>query len=208
MKRPWPWMRIVAEISLLAFLLSCAGTAFAAKPNTRETELRARKAFAAGQHQQALELFAELYAETLHPVYLRNIGRCHQKMGAPQEAIGSFRDYLAKAKSVDATERREIEGYIREMEQLLEQQRAQERRPDPPSAAPPPAVSLAPVMPAEGGTPPESVAVQTAPDGGETPVYKKWWFWTGIGAVVAGAVVTGVVLSGGDSKPPCPGICQ
>ncbi len=29
----------------------------------------------------------------------------------------------------------------------------------------------------------------------ETPVYKKWWFWTGIGLVVAGGVATGIALT-------------
>ena len=44
-----------------------------------------------------LELFAKLYAETLQPVYLRNIGRCRQKMREhPDKAIDTFRDYLAK----------------------------------------------------------------------------------------------------------------
>jgi hypothetical protein len=28
----------------------------------------------------------------------------------------------------------------------------------------------------------------------EKPIYKKWWFWTGVGAVVAAGVVTAVVL--------------
>jgi hypothetical protein len=29
----------------------------------------------------------------------------------------------------------------------------------------------------------------------ETPVYKRWWLWTGLGAVVAGGVAAGVILS-------------
>jgi hypothetical protein len=28
----------------------------------------------------------------------------------------------------------------------------------------------------------------------DRPVYKKWWFWTGIGAVVAGGVATAIIL--------------
>jgi hypothetical protein len=39
-----------------------------------------------------------------------------------------------------------------------------------------------------------------------TPITKRWWFWTGIGAVVAAGVVTAIVLSSGHSAviPPCP----
>ena len=39
-----------------------------------------------------------------------------------------------------------------------------------------------------------------------TPFYKAWWFWTGVGVVVTGAVVTGGVLGtrgdGGDDRMP------
>ena len=29
----------------------------------------------------------------------------------------------------------------------------------------------------------------------ETPVYKKWWFWTGVGLVIAGGVATAIVVT-------------
>ena len=68
-------------------------------------ELKAREAFAAQRYQEALDLFAKLYAETLHPVYLRNIGRCHQKLRQPEKAIDTFNEYLAKEKMITADER-------------------------------------------------------------------------------------------------------
>jgi hypothetical protein len=38
-----------------------------------------------------------------------------------------------------------------------------------------------------------------------SPIYAKWWFWTIIGAVVVGGVVTAVALSsGGTTRPDCP----
>jgi hypothetical protein len=37
------------------------------------------------------------------------------------------------------------------------------------------------------------------------PFYKRWWFWTAVGVVVAGAAITAVaVASGGTSRPDCP----
>ncbi len=47
-------------------------------------------------------------------------------------------------------------------------------------------------------------APDEGPDFGEsTPIWKRWWFWTGAAAVVIAAVVIGVVIanSGGESLP-------
>ena len=93
-------------------------------PAVPAAEMKAREAFAAGRYDEALQAFAKLYAETLHPVYLRNIGRCHQKMREPQKAIDAFQDYLAKTRAgkdkITADERAEIEGYINEMPGVAE----------------------------------------------------------------------------------------
>src|SRR3954464_11934757 len=115
-------MRWVAGIGL-ALLLALAAVpddAIAA-PTDRQTEIDARQAFAAGRYDEAIELFARLYAETLNPIYLRNIGRCHQKKRQPDKAIDAFRDYLAKGKGISSAERKEIQGYIKEMEALREE---------------------------------------------------------------------------------------
>ncbi len=46
----------------------------------------------------------------------------------------------------------------------------------------------------------------TARDNDETrPVYKKWWFWTAVGAAVVGAVVIGVA-AGRNNDPSCEGL--
>src|SRR5580765_7445924 len=96
---------------VLIALLTIAGIARADKAGERAIEMKAREDFAAGRYEDALNRFAKLYAETLHPVYLRNIGRCHQKMREPQKAIDSFLDYMAKSKKLTAEEQGEIEGY-------------------------------------------------------------------------------------------------
>jgi hypothetical protein len=166
--------------------------------------LQARKAFAAGDWAAALDLFAQLYAETLHPNYLRNIGRCHQKMGQPEKAIGAFRDYLAKARNVGADERKEIEGYIAEMEKLRdEQSQAREaklahERPQPPAPAPT-VVATAPAAPPP--PPPSVTAPAPAPEPESKPILTRWWFWTAVGAV-AGGVIAAVIIA---NKPQsCP----
>ncbi len=129
--------------------------AFAAKDGEKQAELKARQAFAASRYDEAIEIFAQLYAETLNPIYLRNIGRCHQKKREPEKAIDAFQDYLAKGKSITAGERKEIQGYIKDMEELRDEQ-AKERdakeaaaatpvfRPAPPATGPGPATPSTP----------------------------------------------------------------
>jgi hypothetical protein len=175
----------------------------------RATELKAREAFASGRYDDALNLFAKLYAETLHPVYLRNIGRCHQKLRQPDQAIDKFREYLVKEKKIPADERKEIDGYIQEMEALRDEQAKQKA---PPVTPQPPVTPINPPPPvnAYAAPPPTTTSSatlvsQAPPQQEQAPVYKKWWFWTGIGAVVAGGVVAAVLLSsGGTTRPDCP----
>jgi tetratricopeptide (TPR) repeat protein len=96
-----------------------------ANSHTDARELQAREAFASSRYREALDLYAKLYAEKLHPTYLRNIGRCHQNMGEAEEAIISFRDYLRKAPDLTSGEREEVDGFIKEMETLRDKQRQQ-----------------------------------------------------------------------------------
>jgi hypothetical protein len=190
------------------------GTARAAD----KTELKAREAFAAGKYDDALELFAKLYAETLHPVYLRNIGRCYQKMQKPDQAIDKFREYLAKEKKVTPDEKAEIDGYIKEMEDLKAAQAkqaaaAQQPPPGPvtpvTNTPPPPANNTPPPNwtppPATGPGPSATLVSQPPPAEKESHFYSSPWFWTGVGVVVIGGVVAAVLLSsGGTEKPACP----
>jgi hypothetical protein len=180
----------------------------------RATEMKAREAFASGRYDDALGLFAKLYAETLHPVYLRNIGRCHQKMRQPEKAIDKFREYLAKEKKISADERKEIDGYIKEMEAMQEEQ-AKQATPPPPANPPPPVTPINQTPPpppnyyAAQPPPPTTTTsatlVSQPPPQEEAPIYKKWWFWTGIGVVVAGGVVAAILISqsGGTTRPEC-----
>jgi hypothetical protein len=213
--------RLTVVALSLAILLGSASLAQAA-PDRRE--MRGREAFAAGRYKDALDIFVKLYAEKLHPNYLRNIGRCYQNLAEPDLAISSFREYLRKARSMTEAERVEIEGYIVEMEQLKKTQAAGS---EPPSAgsnertgerapAPPSVAAAAPSAPAATTTvtldrdalaarptPPLPAAIdvsgRSAPAPGSTeeppPVYARWWFWAIVGGVIA-AGVGGAAVAG------------
>jgi len=64
----------------------------------------------------------------------------------------------------------------------------------------PPLSATSGTQPAGDTAPGTDLHAASSPAGGSSPVYKRWWFWTGLGAVVAAGVVTAVVLSSGSSK--------
>lgn len=198
---------VVGFVAVLA--LAAVARPVAAEVDKRE--MKAREDFGAGRYQDALDIFVKLYAEKLHPNYLRNIGRCYQNLGDPDKAISSFHEYLRKAKSVTPDERAEVEGYIKEMEDL-KKQREQAAAPPPvqplpsanPPVTPPPATDTTPT------TPPPSLTLNSPPPPPPEeshPVYTKWWFWTIIGVVVVGglggAAAAGVFTKTKDA--PCTG---
>lgn len=199
-------MLALTSLSVAAATLapSVPGAFAASRPNQRE--LKARKLYAAGQYQQALDLFAQLYAETLHPVYLRNIGRCHQRLREPEKAIDAFRDYLAKGKDIGADERREVEGFITDMQALQTEQRRAviADAPAPRVPTPEPAVSLqAPLVPMAPVVAAETSAAPSSRD--EVPrFYARPWFWVAVGAVAAGAIAALVLIKPGSGDPACP----
>ena len=142
-----------------------------AAPAPDKREVQARKDFAAGRYQQAIDLFAELFAEQGDPVYLRNIGRCYQELGKPADAIRSFRYYLQRASDVSPGERREVEGFIAQLEKEMAARPASgptapaappaAPAPGPVVSAPPPAPVAAPKPAAPKAAPPPPAPVAT-----------------------------------------------
>ena len=181
-------------VSVLVLVLALPFAARAA--GDEGAELKARTHFAAGEYKEALEIYARLYAETMHPTYLRNIARCHQNLGNPDKAISSFREYLRKAHDLSPDQRKEVEGYISEMEQLKQKQAAGTGPPPaaPPPAAPPPADSASPVLVG----PPTVTASGTRDEGG--PFYTRVWFWAVVAGVAAAGVATAFLLTRGNGQ--------
>jgi tetratricopeptide (TPR) repeat protein len=178
-------------VLFLALTLTAAAAAAPAAHAPDDRELKAREAYAAGRYQEAVDLFSKLYAQTLHPTYLRNIGRCYQNLEQPDKAIKSYQEYLRKAK-VSADERREVQGFITEMEALKQRQQA---APAPPARSAP-AVALAPAP-----SPSADLAARApGPVSASPPFYRRWWFWAGVGVVAAG-VVAAALLARKDAGP-------
>jgi tetratricopeptide (TPR) repeat protein len=194
-------MRAAAVLGLLLLALSApAQAAPAAHP---EGEPEARAAFVAGHYAEALARYQKLYDDTHHPTYLRNLGRCHQMLKDPDPAIASFREYLRIAPNLPATARDEVEGYIRDMQEL-KRQRGEAVTPAIVSGTvggfpnPPAMGSGVRSSPAPDAIPP--VAHLDAAPPAPPPPSKHTWPWIAGGAlVVAAGVVTAVLLS---QSPP------
>jgi tetratricopeptide (TPR) repeat protein len=209
---------------VLIGVLAQAAPGQAAPKGKDSRELQAREAFATGHYREAIDLYGKLYAEKLHPTYLRNIGRCYQKLKEPEKAIDTFRDYLRQAKHLPANEQKEIEGYIADMEALKERQAAQaapaakpSARPTEEAAATAAPVALPPVAPTPNLRPaqpaPETqlIAATPAPAPESPPFYERGWFW-GVAAGVVAVAVVGSLWAGGvftKTFDPCAGrSCQ
>lgn len=79
-----------------------------------------------------------------------------------------------------------------------------EPKPEPPAPVAPPPVP--PPPPDLRAKPPAEVAVadtDTVAEEKPTPIYKKWWLWTGIGVLAVGAGVTAFALTRGSSAGSC-----
>ena len=188
--------RVAVAISAIAALPAIAAPAATSGPAAMpdRPDLQAANLFQSGRYADALAIYQRLYAETHHPTYLRNIGRCHQMLRQPQPAIENFRAYLRDARNLEPAEHTEIEGYIAEMQRL-------EVGAAPAASAAPPARPVAPASRPTATVSAPSAAVASSGSGGIT---HKWWFWTGLGVLVAAGVITAVAASGGKERLPCP----
>ena len=219
-------MRQVA-IALLTALMLLSRVAAAAP--TAEEKARAREHYQRGlthydikEYGEALAEFKNAYREVQDPAFLFNIAQCYRKLGQDVEALDYYRNYVRRFPN--APNRTEVDRRIVEIERELE---TKPRTTTPPPTEPRPDAraggAVTPITPppstgTAGGAAPPLTQPQPGPsativttgepggDRGEAPIYKRWWFWTGVGAVVAGAVVAGIVIATRGEVGDCRGI--
>jgi hypothetical protein len=173
-----------------------------ARAETPESKERAaRKACLLGDVAKGSEILADLYLDTKDPTHIYNQGRCFEQNGQNEPAILRFREYLRQAPHLPADDVAKVEKKIAEL-----QEKDKSRTPGP-LATPPVPVPVTPVanqpLPPPAPTPvvtqnPDPLQISQpspVPEATSTPIYKRWWFWGGIGTVVAGAVVATLLLT-------------
>jgi tetratricopeptide (TPR) repeat protein len=162
----------------------------------------------------ALAEFREAYRLKPDPSFLFNIAQCYRKLGQVDAALDFYRKYLRSLPN--APNRADVERIVADL-------RAHQASATTPEAAPAthPSVTAAPVIeapvapapvaplvvpaPAPPAPPATRVDVLVAtPETAPTPavpLYRRWWFWTALGAVVAGAAIGGYAASRPGPRP-------
>ncbi|MBL8950389.1 MAG: hypothetical protein JNK82_06410 [Myxococcaceae bacterium] len=200
-------MRI--ELPLLCCLLvSSVGAAqgsAADKAKAKTEYQRAQKAYDLGNFKEALAGYSEAYRLDARPAFLFNIGQCHRMLGEHDRAVFFFDRFLSFYPPGKAPQDRLAHDLLAEEEAKLKVEKATTAVVPPPAETPavaPPPPGLEPAPFPTGTPPPAPPLVSPSPpeqvERSEGGLTSKWWFWTAVGIVAAGAVTTVAVVA---SKP-------
>jgi tetratricopeptide (TPR) repeat protein len=167
-----PLLRLIA-LGLVAIVLACS-TAHADDAATRSAKkhyLKGEKLFALGKFDKALDEYQQAFDAKPLPDFLYNIGQCYRNLGDLDQAIFSFKKYLQL--SPEASDRDKVDKLIAELQQKLDEEQSKKIVPTPPPQQPQP----------------QPQPQQPQPPVAHTPIYKTWWFWTGVAVVAVGGSV-------------------
>jgi len=162
-----------------------------------------------GEFAEALASFKEAYRKFEDPTLLFNIAQSQRQLNQKAEAVRTYKAYLNDVPS--APNRDEVLRTVATLEEAIKRDREATQvppqgtlpAPESPGEARPAPAAPAPAV-AAPAPPPAATASAPAPAPAKsTPVYKKWWLWTIVGVVVAGAAVgLGVGLTAGGPSAP------
>ena len=139
-------------------------------------------AYRLGHFAQALARFRAALKLTERPSLLFNIAQCHRQLGERRQAIFYYRLYLSESERLQPGAAvpfaAEVLGHLRRLEEAPPLTRPALARP---------ALSRSALVTTPPTAPPQS-STRTP------PLYRRWWFWTLIGAAVVGAT-TGTIVA-------------
>jgi hypothetical protein len=191
----------------------------------------AEKNFDVGKFAEALTDYQAAYEAKPLPGFLFNIAQCYRNMGNYERARFFFRRYLALDPRAP-NHRRVEELIAEMSKQIDAQAAAappSATAPPPATTTPPPEATTPPpdatpptpppptaAVPSPIVPPPSAVAapassdtsaevaavVASPPPEPRRPVWKRWWFWTGVGAVVVGGAVAAFFLTRPETRTP------
>jgi tetratricopeptide (TPR) repeat protein len=183
-----PPVFLVAALGVLLASFVCA-EARAEEPSpdalARRHHERGTTFYNLGQFEEAIGEYRKGYEQKADPVFLYNIAQSYRQLGSLDKALFFYRRYLSTLP--DAPNHRQVEKLVVELDQLV----AAENR----------VRSPAPPQPLSGKTVPAGADFgrgdlsATALPREHGPVWQRWWFWAGLGSVVAAGLVIGLVAA-------------
>jgi tetratricopeptide (TPR) repeat protein len=159
-----------------------------------------KSAYEAGNFKEALQFFEQAYSYSPRPGFLFNIGQAADRLRQDDKALASFKAYLERGPD-DAQNRAAVQQRVDALEEAKRQRDAAAAVA--PSAVPSPAsVAAQAELPAAHDE--HSHAPSHDESATSSPITKKWWFWTGLGAVIVGGTVVAIAVaqSGGGGQAP------
>jgi hypothetical protein len=188
---------------MLAGLIFALPTANAAAKKEERVQ-KARVECMAGDYQAGVRILAEIYAETRDANLIYNQARCFEQNGRNEQAVLRFEEYLRVNQDLAPAEVAQIRARIVAL-QDPSKDRPTPAQPEPASGLSPTAAFAPSPATTERNAMLESYAAVPSPPEAATPFYKRWWFWTGVGVVVAGGVTTALLLrpQPGAKSPAC-----
>ncbi len=204
----------VAMISFAAPAARASGAGIDDDKEARRLFEHAELEFNVGKFPEALADYQSAYEAKPLPGFLFNIAQCYRNVGNFERARFFFRRYLAL--EPHAPNRHRVDELIAEMSRQLEAKQAEAAAAAPATSppvadapplvtTPPPApVLVEPVLPVVPAAPSAVLMTSPAPatPPAHRPIWKRWWFWTGVAAVVAGGVVATYVLTRTTTQTP------
>lgn len=177
----------------------------------RKEVMRARKAFDLARFQEALDAYSKAYAIDPRAPTLFNIAQCHRQLEDYDRAAFFYRRYLSYYPAGTAPNQKVVESLIAEVEQQKKDaelakkaaEDAEKRRLAAAARLSPSATPGSGEGGAQDGLTNETLVAQTpnASESGGESIFKKWWFWTGVG-VVAAAAGTAAYVATSPQAPP------
>jgi tetratricopeptide (TPR) repeat protein len=194
-----PWSRWVVWVPATLLLLASATAVAADDAKTHYQKATAH--FAVGEYRDAAIEYEEAFKLKQDPAILFNAAQSFRLAGDNQNALLLYNNIIKLYPSTQ---------YAKDSKERIE--KLAQATTTPPAATPAPVTPILPPAPMVVAPPPaidpaastagaSATIVSTAPPSTSDahPIYTRWWFWTAVGVVAAGAVITTIAVSSGGS---------
>lgn len=168
----------------------------AAAPSAVVSKLHAEGAtrYRLGRFREALVKFKAALALTARPSLLFNIAQCHRQLGERGQALFYYKLYLSESERLHPNQQipfaAEVKGHLRRLQSAAKTSTTKPAAAAVETSTTKPAAAAIVLPPGPGRNAIGSVPVNR-------PIYKRWWFWTLIGAAVIGATAAAVAANSG-----------